>query len=373
MTYLEQFNTGLGMIAGAATAARRDLEQVAGPVDKALLHIRSGVAALEGLPGLTPAAAAKLKRATDGIVRAQGKLQNVVKKAQAEQEKLQKNLDKTRQVAAEVNERVEKLGEEINNAGQAVNKVLGKIDPRLKDILPSSVLAPRLDPSEQMCKVPQHLLIMTPLKSTEQTYYFNVDTTGFQRLTRTSSYAWKDQARLGRRSAQQSVGLGPRLRGDVIADELDAVERRAVIRHDLVERLEPAERVGGDDRGPPTLHHLQQLAHADPRPHVGQVRQAVDEEMPLAGRDFHAGEDLQATGLGGQVGQVFGGPLAVVLGDDDAVEADLAGPGDHRRGIHDAVGREAGRVQVVVEFHGKAWLGSWVGLAGASSASSPST
>lgn len=209
MTYLEQFNTGLGMIAGAATAARRDLEQVAAPVDKAMLHIRSGVAALEGLPGVTPEAAAKLKRVTDGIVRAQGKLQDGVMKAQAEQEKLQKNLDKARQVAAEVNEHVEKLGEEISNAGQAVNKVLGKIDPRLKDILPSSVLAPRLDPSEQMCKVPQHLLIMTPLRSTEQTYYFNVDTTGFQRLTRTSSYAWKDQTRLGRRSAQQSVGLGP--------------------------------------------------------------------------------------------------------------------------------------------------------------------
>ncbi len=209
MSYLELFNNGLGMIAGAATAARRDLEQVTAPVDKAMLHIRSGVAALDGLPGVTPEAAAKLKRVTDGIVRAQGKLQDVVKKAQAEQEKLQENLDKTRKVAAEVNERVKLLGEEINNAGQAVNKVLGKIDPRLKDILPSSVLAPKLDPSEQMCKVPQHLLIMTPLKSTEQTYYFNVDTTGFQRLTRSSSYAWKDQARLGRRSAQQSVGLGP--------------------------------------------------------------------------------------------------------------------------------------------------------------------
>ncbi|MDR2958629.1 MAG: phage tail protein [Stenotrophomonas sp.] len=209
MSYLELFNNGLGMIAGAATAARRDLEQVTAPVDKAMLHIRSGVAALDGLPGVTPEAAAKLKRVTDGIVRAQGKLQDVVKKAQAEQEKLQENLDKTRKVAAEVNERVKLLGEEINNAGQAVNKVLGKIDPCLKDILPSSVLAPKLDPSEQMCKVPQHLLIMTPLKSTEQTYYFNVDTTGFQRLTRSSSYAWKDQARLGRRSAQQSVGLGP--------------------------------------------------------------------------------------------------------------------------------------------------------------------
>ncbi|WEJ72839.1 phage tail protein [Pseudomonas sp. PSE14] len=209
MTYLEQFHAGLDKIAGAATAARRDLGQVAEPLDKAMLHIRSGVSALEGLPGVTAEAAAKLKRVTDGVLRAQGKLQNVVNKAQREQEKLQQDIDKAKRVATEVNERVKKLGEEVSRAGQAVNKVLGKIDPRLGDILPTSVLAPKLDPSEQMCKVPQHLLIMTPLKSTEHTYYFNVDTTGFQRLTRTSSYAWRDQARLGRRSAQQSVGLGP--------------------------------------------------------------------------------------------------------------------------------------------------------------------
>lgn len=209
MTYLEEFHGGLDRIAEAAEGGRRDLGQVIEPLDKALLHVRGGVAALESLPGVSPADAAKLQRVIDGIVRGQNKLQGVVNKAQREQEKLQKDIDAIKNVATEVNGQVQALGKEIDRAGQAVNKVLGKIDPRLGNILPTGVLAPKTDPSEQMCKVPQHLLIMTPLKSTEKTYYFNVDTAGFQRLTRTSSYAWKEQTRLGRRSAQQSVGLGP--------------------------------------------------------------------------------------------------------------------------------------------------------------------
>lgn len=209
MTYLEQFNGGLDKIAGAAETGRRDLAQVIEPLDKALLHIRSGAGALEGLPGVTPEAAEKLQRVMGGLVRAQGRLQGVVNKAQREQQKLQQDIDKTKRIATEVSGRVQSVGEEIDRAGQAVNKVLGKIDPRLGNILPTSVLAPRTDPAAQMCKVPQHLLIMTPLLSTQKTYYFNVDTTGFQRLTRSSAYAWKEQARLGRRSAQQSVGLGP--------------------------------------------------------------------------------------------------------------------------------------------------------------------
>lgn len=209
MTYLEQFHDGLDKIAEAAEVGRRDLGQIIEPLDKALLHVRGGVAALESLPGVSPADAAKLQRVIDGLVRGQNKLQGVVNKAQREQEKLQKDIDAIKDVATEVDGQVKALGKEIDRAGQAVNKVLGKIDPRLGNILPTGVLAPNTDPSEQLCKVPQHLLVMTPLKSTEKTYYFNVDTTGFQRLTRTSSYAWKEQPRLGRRSAQQSVGLGP--------------------------------------------------------------------------------------------------------------------------------------------------------------------
>ncbi|MDF3932303.1 phage tail protein [Pseudomonas citronellolis] len=213
MSYLEQFHAGLDEIAGAAETGRRDLQQVIAPLDKALGHISGGVGALESLPGVTPEAAAKLQRVIGGIVRAQGKLQDTVSKAQRAQEKLQQGIDTTKRVATEVSERIQGLGEQIDRAGQAVNKVLGAVDKRLGSILPTSVLAPATDPAAQMCKVPQHLLIMTPLKSTERTYYFNVDTTGFQRLTRTSSYAWKDQPRLGRRGAQQSVGLGPETLG----------------------------------------------------------------------------------------------------------------------------------------------------------------
>ena len=90
---------------------------------------------------------------------------------------------------------------------------------------------------------------------------------------------------------EQALGLGAGIGGHVVADELERVECRAVFGDDSVEVLIPAERMRGHDRRVVATDDRQQILELDTRRNVVQVRQSIDQEMPLPRRDFRAAEN----------------------------------------------------------------------------------
>ena len=61
-----------------------------------------------------------------------------------------------------------------------------------------------------------------------------------------------------------------------------------------IKRLVPPERVGRHDRGLMAAHDLDQVLDENPRRRLVERRQAVDQEVALAGRDLGPREDTQA-------------------------------------------------------------------------------
>ncbi|MCP1652625.1 phage tail protein [Pseudomonas nitroreducens] len=197
MAYWEQMQSSLSRLAQAAEDGRRDLDEVIAPVNGAVSEIRGAAGELEGLPGVSPEMAGKVQRTMQSIERAQVKVNKVVNTYSSATRAL-KGID----------ERMQGLGEQVARARKAVDKVVGKVGESLGLALPTSVLAPRLSSGDFSCVIPQqHLLIMTVLDSQTQ-FFFNIDTVPFESATRTSLFSWKEQVRLGRRGAQQSVGVG---------------------------------------------------------------------------------------------------------------------------------------------------------------------
>ena len=77
---------------------------------------------------------------------------------------------------------------------------------------------------------------------------------------------------------------------------------------DRVERLVPAEGMGGDDGGLVAADDRQQLGQLDARGNLVERREAVDQEMALARRDLGPREDAQGRGEGGELGELLRAP-----------------------------------------------------------------
>lgn len=150
---------------------------------------------------------------------------------------------------------------------------------------------------------------------------------------------------------QKSCGLPASLGSDVIADQFERVERRAVFGHDRLEVLIPTKRMRGDDRRAVSAHDLEEVFEKNPRPGLREVGQAVDQKMSLARRDLGPAQDLEADGIAPtrQFSEFVGPPLVVMFGDDDPVEPRRAGAAEKLQRVDVAVGRVSRRVDVVIE------------------------
>src|SRR5438067_12934775 len=73
--------------------------------------------------------------------------------------------------------------------------------------------------------------------------------------------------------------------------------------------------------------------------------------MAFERRDLGPGEDAERRGLLGQLGELRGVPLIVVLGDHHPIQPDRTGALDQIPRVELAVGGVAGRVEMMVEFH----------------------
>ena len=88
------------------------------------------------------------------------------------------------------------------------DKVAGKVNPSLANIVPTSAFAVDATPAPEAVKPFPHLLIIQPRDPKIQPYYFNLDTAAFDDLSRSTEFRWASQERLSRRPAQQAVGMG---------------------------------------------------------------------------------------------------------------------------------------------------------------------
>ncbi|WP_294733543.1 phage tail protein [uncultured Pseudomonas sp.] len=181
----------------AGEAGRHSIDDIMGPVNGAISEISGAADEIASLPGVPPEVGAKLQRVMRGIGAAQSKVGTVLA-----------TYSKATRTMSGIDERMGTLKEQAYRAGTAINQVAGKVDPRLANILPTSVLAPNATPLAEAVKPFPHLLILQPLQTNAQPFYFNLDTAAFDELRRQTEFRWASQERLSRRPAQQAVGMG---------------------------------------------------------------------------------------------------------------------------------------------------------------------
>ncbi|MCF5056832.1 phage tail protein [Pseudomonas proteolytica] len=197
MTYMEQLQSGFKSLVQAGEAGRRSIDDMIGPVNGAISEITGAAEELASLPGVPPGVGEKLQRVMRGIGAAQSKVGTVLA-----------TYNKGTRTLSGLDERMETLKEQAYRAGTAINQIAGKVDPRLANILPTSALAPNATPMAEAVKPFPHLLILQPLQTNAQPFYFNLDTAAFDELRRQTEFRWASQERLSRRPAQQGVGMG---------------------------------------------------------------------------------------------------------------------------------------------------------------------
>lgn len=197
MAYMEQLQSGLTYLATAGESGRRNLDGMLGPVNGAISEISGAANELEDLPFVGPAVGQKLQRVMRGVNAAQAKVGQVVA-----------TYNKASRALSGIDERVGQLKEQAARASTAINKIAGKISPSLANILPTGALAGDGTPLPEAVKPFPHLLIVQPLDPKATPYYFNLDTAAFDELRRSTEFRWASQERLGRRPAQQAVGMG---------------------------------------------------------------------------------------------------------------------------------------------------------------------
>ena len=197
MAYMEQLQSGLKHLAAAGETGRRSLDGMMGPVNGAISEISGAASELEGIPIVGPAIGEKLQRLMRGVNAAQAKVGQVVA-----------TYNKATRAVSEIDERMGQLKEQAARASTAINKIAGKVSPSLGNILPTGSLAGDATPVPEAVKPFPHLLIVQPLDPKAVPYYFNLDTTAFDELRRSTEYRWASQERLTRRPAQQAVGIG---------------------------------------------------------------------------------------------------------------------------------------------------------------------
>ena len=197
MTYMEQLQAGFKSLVKAGEAGRHSIDDMIGPVNGAISEITGAAVEIASLPGVPPEVGAKLQRVMRGIGAAQSKVGTVLA-----------TYNKATRTMTGIDERMGTLKEQAYRAGTAINQVAGKVDPRLANILPTSALAPNATPMAEAVKPFPHLLILQPLQTNAQPFYFNLDTAAFDELRRQTEFRWASQERLSRRPAQQAVGMG---------------------------------------------------------------------------------------------------------------------------------------------------------------------
>lgn len=197
MAYMEQLQSGFKSLVQAGEAGRRSIDDMIGPVNGAISEITGAAEELASLPGVPPGVGEKLQRVMRGIGAAQSKVGTVLA-----------TYNKGTRTLSGLDERMETLKEQAYRAGTAINQIAGKVDPRLANILPTSALAPNATPMAEAVKPFPHLLILQPLQTNAQPFYFNLDTAAFDELRRQTEFRWASQERLSRRPALQGVGMG---------------------------------------------------------------------------------------------------------------------------------------------------------------------
>lgn len=197
MAYMEQLQSGLKYLATAGESGRRSLDGMLGPVNGAISEISGAASELEGVPFVGPVIGQKLQRVMRGVNAAQAKVGQVVA-----------TYNKASRAVSQIDERMGQLKEQAARASTAINKIAGKVSPALANIVPTGSLAGDSTPLPEAVMPFPHLLIVQPLDPKAPPYYFNLDTAAFDELRRSTEFRWAAQERLGRRPAQQAVGMG---------------------------------------------------------------------------------------------------------------------------------------------------------------------
>ncbi|MEX3776183.1 phage tail protein [Pseudomonas sp. MYb118] len=197
MPALEQLQSGLKYLASAGETGRRSMDGMLGPVNGAIGEITGAASELEGVPFVGPALGAKLQRVMRGVNAAQAKVGQVVAM-----------YGTATRAVSQIDERLGVLKEQASRAATAINKVAGNASPALANILPTGAFATDQTPAPEAVKPFPHLLIIQPQDPKAAPYFFNLDTAAFDELRRSTAFRWASQERLGRRPAQQGIGMG---------------------------------------------------------------------------------------------------------------------------------------------------------------------
>lgn len=197
MPALEQLQSGLKYLASAGETGRRNMDGMLGPVNGAIGEITGAASELEGVPFVGPALGAKLQRVMRGVNAAQAKVGQVVAM-----------YGTATRAVSQIDERLGVLKEQASRAATAINKVAGNASPALANILPTGAFATDQTPAPEAVKPFPHLLIIQPQDPKASPYFFNLDTAAFDELRRSTAFRWASQERLGRRPAQQGIGMG---------------------------------------------------------------------------------------------------------------------------------------------------------------------
>lgn len=197
MAYMEQLQSGFKSLVQAGEAGRHSIDGMIGPVNDAIGEITGAADELSSIPGVPPGVGEKLQRVMRGIDAAQSKVGAVLS-----------TYSKTTRAISAIDERLGTLKEQAARASTAINQMAGKVSPSLANILPTSALAPNATPLAEAVKPFPHLLILQPMQTNAQPFYFNLDTAAFDELRRQTEFRWASQERLSRRPAQQAVGMG---------------------------------------------------------------------------------------------------------------------------------------------------------------------
>jgi phage protein U len=197
MEALGQLQSGIKYLASAGETGRRSLDGMMAPVNGAIGEITGAASELEGLPFVGPAIGAKLQRAMRGINAAQAQVGRVVSM-----------YGTATRAVAQIDDRLGVLKEQAGRAATAINKIAGKASPALANIVPTGAFATDQTPAPEAVKPFPHLLIIQPQDPKAPQYTFNLDTAAFDELRRSTEFRWASQERLGRRPAQQGVGMG---------------------------------------------------------------------------------------------------------------------------------------------------------------------
>ncbi|MBD8791215.1 phage tail protein [Pseudomonas syringae] len=196
MAYIEKLQLGVKYLATAGETGRRSLDGMIAPVNGAISEISGAAAELEGIPIVGGLVGQKLQRVMRGVTAAQAKVGAVVS-----------TYNRATRAASQIDERLDVLKEQVAKAGAGVNKIAGKASPALSSVVPTSSFVISKTPAAEAVTPYPHLLIAQPLHG-GQPYYFNLDTAGFDELSRSSEFRWAAQERLTRRPAQQAIGMG---------------------------------------------------------------------------------------------------------------------------------------------------------------------